>query len=52
MRTGVGGRLFDPVHVPASGEEIVCEFDDEYFYAVLQSVHSLAGASQLRCINR
>jgi hypothetical protein len=39
--TGVGGRLFDPVHVPASGEEIVCEFDDEYFCAVLQSVQSL-----------
>jgi hypothetical protein len=29
--------------VPVSGEEIVCEFDDECFYAVLQSVpHSLA----------
>jgi hypothetical protein len=30
------------MHVPASGEEIVCEFDDEYFGAVLQSVQSLA----------
>ncbi len=38
----VGGGLFDPMHVSAFRQMIVCEFDDEDLNAVLQCVESLS----------